>query len=114
MKATFPISKRVFLSVYEHPDVARAELRHWFSTVYHNPDGIDASGIHGTPEQLRARIEGLVALGEPLATQSRLPVRRATGSAGGSGGSVKAVEEVAKRLPARIDGYHVGVIDPLF
>jgi hypothetical protein len=61
MKATFPISKRVFLSVYEHPDVARAELRHWFSTVYHNPDGIDASGIHGTPEELRARIEGLVA-----------------------------------------------------
>jgi probable F420-dependent oxidoreductase len=61
--ATFPISKRVFLSVHERPDVARAELHRWFSTVYHNPEGTDASGIHGTPEQLRARIEELVATG---------------------------------------------------
>jgi probable F420-dependent oxidoreductase len=61
--ATFPISKRVFLSVHERPAVARAELHRWFSTVYHNPGGTDASGIHGTPEQLRARIEELVAMG---------------------------------------------------
>ena len=61
--ATFPISKRVFLSVHERPDVARAELHRWFSTVYHNPEGTDSSGIHGTPEQLRARIEELVATG---------------------------------------------------
>ncbi|HME61435.1 MAG TPA: LLM class flavin-dependent oxidoreductase, partial [Candidatus Binatia bacterium] len=53
--ATFPISKRVFLSVHERPDVTRAELHRWFSTVYHNPEGTDSSGIHGTPEQLRAR-----------------------------------------------------------
>jgi len=61
--ATFPISKRVFLSVHERPDVARTELHRWFSTVYHNPEGTDSSGIHGTPEQLRARIEELVATG---------------------------------------------------
>jgi probable F420-dependent oxidoreductase len=61
--ATFPISKRVFLSVHERSEVARAELHRWFSTVYNNPEGADASGIHGTPEQLRARIEELVAMG---------------------------------------------------
>jgi probable F420-dependent oxidoreductase len=60
---TFPISKRVFLSVHERPDVARAELHRWFTTVYHNPEGADASGLHGTPEQLRARIEELIAKG---------------------------------------------------
>jgi probable F420-dependent oxidoreductase len=61
--AAFPISKRVFLSVHERSDIARAELHHWFSTVYHNPGATDVSGIHGTPEQLRARIEELVATG---------------------------------------------------
>jgi probable F420-dependent oxidoreductase len=61
--ATFPISKRVFLSVHERPDVARGELHRWFATVYHRPEGTDVSGIHGTPEQLRARIEELVATG---------------------------------------------------
>ncbi|MGH8067924.1 MAG: LLM class flavin-dependent oxidoreductase [Candidatus Entotheonellia bacterium] len=61
--ATFPISKRVFLSVHERPDVARAEVHRWFSVVYRNPDGTDASGIHGTPEQVRERLEALVAMG---------------------------------------------------
>ena len=61
--ATFPISKRVFLSVDERPDVARAELHRWFSVVYRNPDGTDASGVHGTPEQVRERLEQLVAMG---------------------------------------------------
>ena len=60
---TFPISKRVFLSVHERADVARAELNRWFSTVYHRPAGADTSGIHGTPEQLRARVEELLATG---------------------------------------------------
>ena len=59
----FPISKRVFLSVHERADVARAECHHWFTTVYHNPNGADASGVHGTPEQVRARLEELVAAG---------------------------------------------------
>jgi probable F420-dependent oxidoreductase len=61
--ATFPISKRVFLSVHERPDRARAELHRWFSVVYHNPDGTDASGVHGTPEHVQERLEELVAMG---------------------------------------------------
>jgi probable F420-dependent oxidoreductase len=60
---TFPISKRVFLSVHERPEVARAELHHWFSVVYHNPEGADTSGVHGTPQQVREQLQGLVAMG---------------------------------------------------
>jgi probable F420-dependent oxidoreductase len=60
---TFPISKRVFLSVHERADVAREELLRWYSLVYHNPPGTDTSGIHGTPEQVRERLEELVAAG---------------------------------------------------
>ena len=39
---SFPISKRVFLSVHEQPEVARAELHRWFTVVYRNPEGTDA------------------------------------------------------------------------
>jgi len=60
---TFPTSKRVFMAVDERPEVARAELHRWFTTVYHNPEGTDASGIHGTPEEVRERLEELVAMG---------------------------------------------------
>jgi alkanesulfonate monooxygenase SsuD/methylene tetrahydromethanopterin reductase-like flavin-dependent oxidoreductase (luciferase family) len=31
--------------------------------VYHNPPGTDTSGIHGTPEQVRERLEEMVAMG---------------------------------------------------
>ena len=61
--ATFPISKRVFLSVHERPEAARAELHRWFTVVYRNPEGTDASGIHGTPDQVRERLEKLAAAG---------------------------------------------------
>jgi len=61
--ATFPISKRIFMAVDERPEVARAELHRWFTEVYHNPAGTDASGIHGTPEQVRAQLEEVVAMG---------------------------------------------------
>jgi alkanesulfonate monooxygenase SsuD/methylene tetrahydromethanopterin reductase-like flavin-dependent oxidoreductase (luciferase family) len=61
--ATFPTSKRVFMTVDDRPEVARAELHRWFTEVYHNPEGTDASGIHGTPEQVRERLEELVAMG---------------------------------------------------
>jgi probable F420-dependent oxidoreductase len=61
--ATFPISKRVFLSVHERPEEARAELHPWFTEVYRNPEGTDASGIHGTPEHVRERLEELIAAG---------------------------------------------------
>ena len=60
---TFPVSKRVFLAVDERPAVARRELERWFTEVYHDPPGTDASGIHGTPEQVRERLEELVAVG---------------------------------------------------
>ena len=59
----FPISKRIFMAVDERPEVARAELNRWFTEVYHNPAGTDASGIHGTPEQVREQLEELVAIG---------------------------------------------------
>ena len=61
--ATFPISKRLFMAVDEQPEVARAELHRWFTEVYHNPAGTDASGIHGTPEQVREKLEAVIALG---------------------------------------------------
>jgi probable F420-dependent oxidoreductase len=59
----FPISKRIFMAVDERPEVARAELNRWFTEVYHNPLGTDASGIHGTPEQVRERLEQVIAMG---------------------------------------------------
>jgi probable F420-dependent oxidoreductase len=61
--ASFPISKRVFLAADERPAVARAELNRWFTEVYHDPDGTDGSGIHGTPEHVAERLEELVASG---------------------------------------------------
>lgn len=61
--ATFPISKRVFLSVAERPADAKAELDRWFSIVYRRPGGADAGDIHGTPEQVREQLEALVAAG---------------------------------------------------
>ncbi len=61
--ATFPISKRVFMAVDERPEVARTELNRWFTEVYHNPAGTDASGIHGTPEQVAERLSELAAAG---------------------------------------------------
>ena len=59
----FPISKRIFMAVDERPEVARRELHRWFTEVYHNPAGTDASGIHGTPEQVREKLEEVVAMG---------------------------------------------------
>jgi probable F420-dependent oxidoreductase len=59
----FPISKRIFMAVDDNPEVARAELNRWYTEVYHNPGGTDTSGIHGTPEQVRERLEEMVAMG---------------------------------------------------
>jgi probable F420-dependent oxidoreductase len=59
----FPISKRIFMAVDERPEVARAELNRWFTEVYRNRAGTDASGIHGTPEQVRERLEEVIAMG---------------------------------------------------
>ena len=46
-----------FMAVDANPAVARRELNRWFTEVYHNPPGTDFSGIHGTPEQVRERLE---------------------------------------------------------
>ncbi len=59
----FPISKRIFIAVDERPEVARRELLRWFTEVYRNPEGTDLSGIHGTPEQVRERLEEVIAMG---------------------------------------------------
>jgi probable F420-dependent oxidoreductase len=61
--ADFPVSKRIFMAVDDRADVARAELHRWFTDVYHNPAGTDASGIHGTREQVRERLEEVIAMG---------------------------------------------------
>jgi probable F420-dependent oxidoreductase len=61
--ATFPISKRVFMSVHERPEVARAEVDRWYTEVYRNPRSTDAAGVHGTPEQVGEQLESLVAMG---------------------------------------------------
>jgi probable F420-dependent oxidoreductase len=59
----FPTSKRVFMAVDERPAAARAELLRWFTEVYRNPPGVDICGIHGTPEQVRERLEEMIAMG---------------------------------------------------
>jgi probable F420-dependent oxidoreductase len=59
----FPISKRIFIVVDDNPAIARAELHRWYSEVYHNPAGTDSSGVHGTPDQVRQRLEEMIAMG---------------------------------------------------
>jgi probable F420-dependent oxidoreductase len=61
--ATFPISKRVFLSVHERPDQAKAEVHRWFTEVYNNPAGTTESGVFGTPEQVREQLEEIASKG---------------------------------------------------
>ncbi|HUP96075.1 MAG TPA: hypothetical protein VM164_14305, partial [Burkholderiales bacterium] len=61
--ATFPTSKRVFLSVDERPAVAKAEADRWFKLVYRRPDGAGPDEIYGTPGQVREQLEALVAAG---------------------------------------------------
>ena len=61
--ARFTVSKRVFLSVDENPKVARAEMDRWYQKVYLRPNGAEDSDIYGTPEQVREKLEQLVAAG---------------------------------------------------
>ncbi|HEY7465559.1 MAG TPA: LLM class flavin-dependent oxidoreductase [Dehalococcoidia bacterium] len=61
--AAFALSKRVFMSVDDNPEVARAEAQRWFTEVYHNPGMLDTHGFHGTPEQLREYLEELADAG---------------------------------------------------
>jgi alkanesulfonate monooxygenase SsuD/methylene tetrahydromethanopterin reductase-like flavin-dependent oxidoreductase (luciferase family) len=87
--ATFPISKRVFVSVHERPEIAQAELRLWFTEVYGDPELATKVGVYGTPRLVREQLEEVVALG---ATHVLLnPVTRFTDH-------VEVLAEVA-RLP---------------
>jgi probable F420-dependent oxidoreductase len=61
--AAFPISKRVFLSVHERPEVAQAEVHRWFSVVYRNPALSTEGGVYGTPAQVREQLQELVTMG---------------------------------------------------
>jgi probable F420-dependent oxidoreductase len=61
--ANYPISKRIFIHVDENPDVARIQLHRWYTEVYRNPAGTDTSGIHGTPEQVREKLQAMIAAG---------------------------------------------------
>jgi alkanesulfonate monooxygenase SsuD/methylene tetrahydromethanopterin reductase-like flavin-dependent oxidoreductase (luciferase family) len=51
------------MAVDERREVARAELLRWFTEVYHNPPGTEASGIYGTPAEVREKLEAVVAKG---------------------------------------------------
>ena len=80
------------------PAVARRELNRWFTEVYHNPPGTDASGIHGTPEQVRARLEEVVAMGaNHLMLNPVSNYRRAARGAGGSHGAEMSAGPRASR-----------------
>jgi probable F420-dependent oxidoreductase len=61
--AKFPVSKRVFLSVAERREDAKAELDRWFQKVYLRPGGAGAGDVYGTPEQVREQLEELIAAG---------------------------------------------------
>jgi len=61
--ATFPISKRVFLSVHDRGEVARSEIDRWFRDVYGNPAGAAACGVSGTPEEVHRQLAELAATG---------------------------------------------------
>ena len=60
---TFPISKRVFLSVHDDGAVARAEVERWFTAAYGNPGLTDQGGVFGTPDEVGAQLQGLVDAG---------------------------------------------------
>lgn len=61
--ATFPISKRVFLSVHDNREVACSEMERWFREVYGTPAATDECGVFGTPDEVTRQLESLAATG---------------------------------------------------
>ena len=84
-RPSLPISKRVFMSVHERPEVAEAEVHRWFSEVYHNPNLTTKRSVRHARASAgaarRARSHGR----HPPAAQSRHPLCR-TGRSTGRGG----------------------------
>jgi len=89
-KASVPILKQELEKIGRDPrafpDLGNGYLWQWTSgppwlapnsiagstEVYHNPAGTDASGIHGTPEQVAERLEGTGRVrSQSLVAQSR-------------------------------------------
>jgi len=60
---TFPISKRVFLSVHDDGAVARAEVERWFATAYGNAALTGEGGVFGTPDEVGEQLDALAAAG---------------------------------------------------
>ena len=61
--ASFPISKRVFVSVHDRAEVARAEVDRWFTAAYRNPALTDQAGVFGTPDMVGEQLARLVSAG---------------------------------------------------
>ncbi|MCH8939867.1 MAG: LLM class flavin-dependent oxidoreductase [Chloroflexi bacterium] len=63
--ATFPTSKRIYVSISDKPGEGLAELTHFCQSVYGNGDNAADQGICGTPEEVREQLEALVAATSP-------------------------------------------------
>ena len=63
--ATFPTSKRIYVSINDKPGEALAEMTHFCQALYGNGDNAADQGICGTPEEVREQLEALVAATSP-------------------------------------------------
>jgi len=61
--ATFPTSKRIYMSVSEVPGEALNELKHFCQTLYGTGERAAELGICGTPEEVREQLESLASVG---------------------------------------------------
>ena len=60
--ATFPTSKRIYMSVSEKPGKGLEELKHFCQTLYGTGDRASELGICGTPEEVREQLESLASV----------------------------------------------------
>ncbi len=63
--ASFPTSKRIYVSISEKPCEGLAEMTNFCQAVYGTGDSAAEQGISGTPEEVRERLEALVAATGP-------------------------------------------------
>ncbi len=62
-RASFTISKRVFLSIHDDPAVARGEVRRWYGDVYRDADQAEDAAAYGTVDMVREHLERIAAAG---------------------------------------------------